>query len=227
MVVRSRLEFEGITCFVKDELTIQVDNFYSNAVGGLELQVRVEDQENALLVLKEMGLVHDQIKPRKTSKLLKLTDRIPLLNRWPLSLRILALLPFVIAPLMYFVHLKTQPSVAGLLLRTNWCVHSIKYNGVPTLYNTLPEKAIYDPYQPYETQIYIDEDYHIFLPTEGHEQIMGHILMRNDSVEIYGLDTLQHVYHHVYKVDVTHSRLLLTSDSTTIWCTITTRHLWL
>ena len=72
MVVRSRLEFEGITCFVKDELTIQVDNFYSNAVGGLELQVRVEDQENALLVLKEMGLVHDQIKPRKTSKLLKL-----------------------------------------------------------------------------------------------------------------------------------------------------------
>ena len=117
--------------------------------------------------------------------------------------------------------------MAGLLLRTNWCVYSIKYNGVPTLYNTLPEKAIYDPYQPYETQIYIDEDYHIFLPTEGHEQIMGHILMRNDSVEIYGLDTLQHVYHHVYKVDVTHSRLLLTSDSTTIWCTITTRHLWL
>lgn len=227
MVVRSRLEFEGIECFVKDELTIQVDNFYSNAIGGLELQVKTEDVENALFVLKEMGLVQNDIKPRKKSHLIKLTDRIPILNRWPLSLRILILLPLILGPLIFFIQIKTQRSTSSLLLRTNWCVNTIEYNGSTIANNTIPESTIYSPYQPCETQMRIDDDYHIFIPTEGHKQIMGHILIRNDSVEIFGLDTLQKMYHHVFKVDATDSRLVLTSKTTKLWCTITMRHLWL
>lgn len=50
-VVRGKLESEGIETFMKDELTVQVHNFYSNAVGGVKLQVLEEDVERALSVL--------------------------------------------------------------------------------------------------------------------------------------------------------------------------------
>ena len=52
-VVRSRLESEGIICFVQDELTVQVSPFYSNAVGGVKLQVRESDLAQALEILKD------------------------------------------------------------------------------------------------------------------------------------------------------------------------------
>ncbi len=34
-IIRSRLESEGITCFVKDELSVQVNPFYSNAIRNI------------------------------------------------------------------------------------------------------------------------------------------------------------------------------------------------
>jgi DNA-directed RNA polymerase subunit RPC12/RpoP len=52
-VVRSKLESEGITCFVQNELTAQVLPHYSNAVGGVKLQVRESDLTQALEILKE------------------------------------------------------------------------------------------------------------------------------------------------------------------------------
>lgn len=50
---RSKLESMGIECFVKDELTVQVHNFYSNAIGGVKLQVKEIDLEDALMILQE------------------------------------------------------------------------------------------------------------------------------------------------------------------------------
>ncbi|MEX0315687.1 MAG: hypothetical protein AB3N18_16035 [Allomuricauda sp.] len=50
-VDRSKLEAFGIECFVKDELTIQVHNFYSNALGGIKLQVQSKDVEKAKEIL--------------------------------------------------------------------------------------------------------------------------------------------------------------------------------
>lgn len=51
-VIRGRLESEGIPTFLKDEMTVQVHNFYSNAVGGVKLQVVVKDVDKALQVLE-------------------------------------------------------------------------------------------------------------------------------------------------------------------------------
>jgi hypothetical protein len=56
-VIRGRLESEGIACFVKDELTVQVNPFYSNAIGGVKLQVRESDLNQALEILKETGYI--------------------------------------------------------------------------------------------------------------------------------------------------------------------------
>ncbi|WP_291530303.1 DUF2007 domain-containing protein [Bacteroides sp. UBA939] len=58
-VIRGRLESEGITCFVQDELTVQVSPFYSNAIGGVKLQVRENDLEQAVEILEEAGYIKD------------------------------------------------------------------------------------------------------------------------------------------------------------------------
>ena len=48
---RTKLESYGIECFTKDEMTVRVHNFYSNAVGGIKLQVRRPDVEKAKEIL--------------------------------------------------------------------------------------------------------------------------------------------------------------------------------
>ena len=52
-IIRGRLESEEIECFVQDELTLQVNPFYSNAIGGVKLQVRESDVERAMKILEE------------------------------------------------------------------------------------------------------------------------------------------------------------------------------
>jgi len=59
-IVRGRLESEGITCFTQDELTVQVNPFYSNAIGGVKLQVIESDLERAIEILKETGYIKEE-----------------------------------------------------------------------------------------------------------------------------------------------------------------------
>ena len=59
-IIRGRLESEGITCFVKDEFTVQVQPFYSNAIGGVKLQVRESDLNQAIEILKETGYIKEK-----------------------------------------------------------------------------------------------------------------------------------------------------------------------
>lgn len=61
IIIRSMLEAEGIECFIKDELTVQVDPFYSNALGGAKLQVKALDSERAIRLLEENGYIEKEI----------------------------------------------------------------------------------------------------------------------------------------------------------------------
>jgi hypothetical protein len=63
-LAKSLLESEGIFCFLKDELTIQANPFYSNALGGVKLQVRAEDAHAAVDILKRAGYMDPE--PDKT-----------------------------------------------------------------------------------------------------------------------------------------------------------------
>jgi len=58
-VIRGRLEAEGIICFVKDEMTVQVHPFISSAIGGVKLQVLERDLNQALEILKETGCIEE------------------------------------------------------------------------------------------------------------------------------------------------------------------------
>ena len=55
-IIKSLLDEAGIFYFVKDEFIVQTHPFYSNAVGGIKLQVRPEDAERAIDILKDSGL---------------------------------------------------------------------------------------------------------------------------------------------------------------------------
>jgi hypothetical protein len=83
-IVRSRLELEGIVCFVQDELTAQVHPFYSNAIGGVKLQVKESDLKQAVEILKQAGYIKDEdLQPSKESvRLNKVMSKIPIINKW-------------------------------------------------------------------------------------------------------------------------------------------------
>lgn len=61
-MIQGYLDSEGIESFLKDELTVQVYNFYSNAVGGVKIQVRGDDYDRARAVLKKGGYIKDEEK---------------------------------------------------------------------------------------------------------------------------------------------------------------------
>lgn len=62
-VLKSRLEAEDIPFYMKDELTVQTDNFLSNAIGGVKLQVREEDVNRIMPILTELGITSEKSLP--------------------------------------------------------------------------------------------------------------------------------------------------------------------
>lgn len=65
MIIKGRLEAEGIEVFMKDNNTIDTDPLVSNAIGGVKLLVRFEDKDRATEVLQDVSRysLNDQGKP--------------------------------------------------------------------------------------------------------------------------------------------------------------------
>ena len=59
-LAKGKLESEGIEVFLKDELTTQVNNFYSHAIGGVKLQVRSDQIDTAHRLLVQSGYIQEQ-----------------------------------------------------------------------------------------------------------------------------------------------------------------------
>ncbi len=103
-VVRGRLESEGVECFIQDEMMAQVNPFYSNAIGGIKLQVKRSDIEKAIEILKENGNIEDVNylagEESQTSKLFSnlenLTLKIPLINKLRIELRVFILASIIV-----------------------------------------------------------------------------------------------------------------------------------
>jgi DNA-directed RNA polymerase subunit RPC12/RpoP len=51
-LAKTKLESEGIECFIFDEHTSSMNWFYTNAIGGIKLKVRGEEYERAVTILK-------------------------------------------------------------------------------------------------------------------------------------------------------------------------------
>jgi len=52
-LAKTRLDAAGIECFILDENLISMNWLYSNALGGVKLQVELSDAEEAKKILEE------------------------------------------------------------------------------------------------------------------------------------------------------------------------------
>lgn len=57
----SKLESEGIECFLGNENTISAHPFLSQAIGGVKLKIKESDSEKALKILKNYKETEDEI----------------------------------------------------------------------------------------------------------------------------------------------------------------------
>ncbi|RLD62543.1 MAG: hypothetical protein DRJ05_00005 [Bacteroidetes bacterium] len=57
-IAKSYIESEGIDTMIQDELTAQVNSFYSGAIGGVKMLVRESDFEKGVEILKNGGYIN-------------------------------------------------------------------------------------------------------------------------------------------------------------------------
>jgi Putative prokaryotic signal transducing protein len=55
LLARARLESAEIECFAQDENMLRIGGWHSHILGGIKLQVREADAEDALAILREMA----------------------------------------------------------------------------------------------------------------------------------------------------------------------------
>ncbi|HEY8928111.1 MAG TPA: DUF2007 domain-containing protein [Mucilaginibacter sp.] len=59
-IIRSRLEANGISCFIADENIIGANPLYNNAVGGVKLKIFEKDLERCREILATEGDLHEE-----------------------------------------------------------------------------------------------------------------------------------------------------------------------
>lgn len=76
-IILTKLQSAGIECFLKDEFTVTVDPILSNAVGGIKLVVRKEDEDAANKLLNEFDEAYRQsaVCPKCGSKTIELVPK--------------------------------------------------------------------------------------------------------------------------------------------------------
>ncbi|MFB9842389.1 putative signal transducing protein [Mucilaginibacter ginsenosidivorans] len=131
-IIRGKLESEGIECFIKDELTVQAYNLYSNAVGGVKLQVQRQDVAKAVEILTELGYIRDEpIKPNLLTIIEKKKASISFLKKINVVRGIVIVVLLFITLLTTALYFILRPSLSDLLIQNSWCVDRIDYMGKP------------------------------------------------------------------------------------------------
>lgn len=105
-IAKLKLESEEIEVFLKDEMTVQVDPFASNAIGGVKLQVMEEDRDKALKILAEGGFIQEEIIEDLSGfwKFIKdKTDPISWMKSIPLEFRFILIVLLVLVIFLTFI----------------------------------------------------------------------------------------------------------------------------
>lgn len=108
-LVKLNLESEGIEVWMKDELTVQVNNYLSNAVGGVKLYVKENDYEKARVFLIEAGNItpENQHSNKWLTKIEALSHNIPLLKTLRFEIRLFILIAFLLLAIISVLVLLT------------------------------------------------------------------------------------------------------------------------
>lgn len=220
-VAKAFLESHGIECFVKDEMTIQVHNFYSNAIGGIKLQVTEKDYGKARDLLIQNGFINEeeQTAENKNDFILKLdriTSKIPLINSLKFSYRII--IPFILLVILITIpaYLLSIPTTKERLTNSPWCLSHISYKGVK--YVPLSTNIRITFVGECEESINLKENGLIELPGFQSFPINSQWQMDEDGLLIFGSDNFEHIYNGKYTLNFNGRKLMLISENTTLYC---------
>lgn len=88
-LLKGRIESEDILCNTKDEMTATANPLYSNAIGGVKVQVRQSDVNKIIPILREVGypIGEDHSYETIIMKVIRFTQKLPLINKLPLESR--------------------------------------------------------------------------------------------------------------------------------------------
>jgi hypothetical protein len=138
-LAKGKLESEGVEVIIKDELTVQVNNFYSNAIGGVKLLVRDFDYDNANQILVESGYIKEKISlPNKFwTRFDKLTSKLPLIGESIIELRLIIIVALILIIISIPIVFLSLPSTVEKLTENSWCVEKIYYKGQELIPNSL------------------------------------------------------------------------------------------
>ncbi|UTW62172.1 DUF2007 domain-containing protein [bacterium SCSIO 12741] len=218
-VIRARLESEGIECFAADELTVQVYNLMSNAMGGIRLQVDEKDAVRATELLKEWGQIPEE-EPGVGAfwiKFNRLTHNLPWIGKLQLQLRFLVLLGIIGLTPLPFLYASLVPSVKSQLMSQNWCVNYITFDGQYFEPKTIENRERNLTSESCSETLMFARRVMI-IPGFQSRPVMGKWELIDDEVYISELDTFEHIFEGFYAIEINDQTLVLTSEHTTIHC---------
>lgn len=213
-MAKTRLESEGFQIFLKDELTVQVDNFISNAVGGVKLQVFEEDAEAAIKILEEAGYIKEEkeLPQPKDSFLSEWTSKIPLIGKLAFEVRMLVLVALIAMIGLVTIVLLSLPTKTERLTKDSWYLNKIEYMGKYYQPNTHELKLTFSNED--SECIRFSMDGIVKLPGFNSPPIHGRWKLSGDQLIISESDTLGHVYNGKYDLEMGANSISLTSETT-------------
>lgn len=216
-VVMGRLESEGIECYLVNELTTQVNPFYSNAVGGVKLQVNEEHLPQAIESLKASGYVYEEEKSTGPiyDWLSEKYQTLPSLGKLRTYKRVFGALILLVL-VVVVIYLLVKPSLYETLTEPTWCVHRVIYKKESYAPFTNEGLVISTNGVCNET-ISFHSNGQLKLPGFSTREIHGTWRMGTRTVHIQ-TDTLQEIFEGQYLIQSTNNELTLSSGKTTIKC---------
>jgi hypothetical protein len=221
VVPRSLLEEEGIEVSMKDEMTVQVHNLYSQAIGGVKIQVREADAERAKELLRNAGFLHDTPTSNDQfwTEVDEVTRQIPLIGRIDVLLaRVMVLLTVVLFIVIIPLVLSAQPSVIQLLTAENWCVDRIQVNGEDIeAYSTSDAFVMATLGCPEQLSFYPGGS--VKLPGFNTPYQTASWVIKENALYLEDLASHHDVYGGAFAIAVDDRELTLRSARTIIYCT--------
>jgi hypothetical protein len=218
--IKMQLEVEGYKVYLKDELTVQVDNFYSNAIGGVKIQVAKENAKEAHQFLFDLGYIKKQSdRPSFLQKVNNFTEKIPGLKTLIPELRLMVVIgvPLLILLVSVFYY---QPSIKSQLANSEWCIEKVIHGDKAFIPNTNYGETGVVQYRFLETgkckeSCKINEGQLTF-PGFNTESFNAFYFIEGYRMTISGSEIFGYFMDGEYEVEIVKNRIVLISDKTKI-----------
>lgn len=215
----AKLESEGIDVQITNELTTQVHNFYSNAIGGVEIQVKVQDAETAEAILIKSGYIKKEANTdnKTISSLDRFTSKLPLIGNTVFEFRVIMLIAIILIIIAIPVTISLIPSKTEMLTKNSWCVDKIIHNGKEIAPHTTGITFV-SSYDNCIEMITLQKDGIIIFPGINSNKHVCNWILNNDSIHVTDNKNRSEksLFSRSYKVDMNSRSIQLVSDSITI-----------